>query len=248
MTYNGANYQIIILAAGKGTRMESDLPRVMHKVGGVPMLETVLKNSLEVTNDIVIVYSEELKKYLTPYENMCRFVLQKEPKGTAHAACAAIDLIDENKIILVLCGDHPLITPKLMHELIDYLSLTNSALVTLSFERENPAWYGRIATDKNGDFLEIIEYKNASEEEKKIKLCNSGIMAFSRGVLNKYLPLFATNTTGNKEVYLTEIVKICKNHGEKVSYLLSTDHALIVGVNNKNELEEANNIFSKNNC
>ncbi|WP_347938848.1 sugar phosphate nucleotidyltransferase [Rickettsia oklahomensis] len=247
MTYNGANYQIIILAAGKGTRMESNLPKVMHKVGGVPMLETVLKNSLEVTNDVVIVYSEKLKRYLMPYEHMCRFVLQKEPKGTAHATYTAIDLIDENKIILVLYGDHPLITPKLIHELIDYLSLTNSALVTLSFERENPTWYGRIATDKNGDLLEIIEYKNASEEEKKIKLCNSGIMAFSIGMLNKYLPLFATNITGNKEVYLTEIVKICKNHGEKVSYLLSTDHDLIIGVNNKHELEEANNIFSKNN-
>ncbi|MEY4464151.1 MAG: Bifunctional protein GlmU [Pseudomonadota bacterium] len=246
MTYNDANYQIIILAAGKGTRMESDLPKVMHKVGGVPMIETVLKNSLNITNDVVIVYSEELKKYLTPYENMCSFVLQKEPKGTAHATHAAIDLIDENKTILILYGDHPLITPSLIHELIDYLNITNSALVTLSFEREDPSRYGRIATDKNGDFLEIIEYKNASEEEKNIKLCNSGIMAFSSGILNKYLPLFATNTNGNKEVYLTEIVKICKNHGEKVSYLLSTDHDLIVGVNNKNELEEANNIFSKN--
>ena len=246
MTYNDTNYQIIILAAGKGTRMESDLPKVMHKVGGVPMLETVLKNSLNVTNDVIIVYLEELKKHLTPYENMCCFVLQEEPKGTAHATYAAIDLIDKNKTILVLYGDHPLITPKLMHELIDYLSLTNSALVTLSFERANPAQYGRIATDKNGEFLEIIEYKNASEEEKNIKLCNSGIMAFSSGILNKYLPLFATNTNGNKEIYLTEIVKICKNHGEKVSYLLSTDHDLIVGVNNKNELEEANNIFSKN--
>ncbi|BDU60686.1 UDP-N-acetylglucosamine pyrophosphorylase [Candidatus Rickettsia kotlanii] len=246
MTYNNANYQIIILAAGKGTRMESDLPKVMHKVGGVPMLETVLKNSLSVTDDVIIVYSEELQKHLTPYEHMCRLVLQEEPKGTAHATYAAIDFINKNKTILVLYADHPLITPKLMHELIAYLSLTNSALVTLSFKRANPLQYGRIATDKNGEFLEIIEHKNASAEEKNIKLCNSGIMAFSSEILNKYLPLFATNTNGHKEIYLTEIVKICKNHGEKVSYLLSTDHDLIVGVNTKNELEEANNIFFQN--
>ncbi|AAU03917.1 sugar phosphate nucleotidyltransferase [Rickettsia typhi] len=241
------NYQIIILAAGKGTRMESDLPKVMHEVGGVPMLETVLKNALKITHDVIIVYSEALKKYLTPYENMCRFVLQEEPKGTAHATHAAIDLIDQNKIILVLYGDHPLITPTLMYELIDYLSIINAALVTLSFERANPAQYGRIAIDKHGNFLEIIEYKNASEEEKKIKLCNSGIMAFSSGILNKYLPLFANNNTNcNQEIYLTEIVKICKNHGEKVSYLLSTDHDLIVGINTQSELKEANNIFFQN--
>lgn len=238
-----SDYQIIILAAGNGSRMKSDLPKVMHKVGGIPMLETVLNNSLKVTNDVIIVYSENLKKYLTPYENMCRFVLQKEPLGTAHATYAAVDLIDENKTILVLYGDHPLIIPKIMHELIEDLNISDSALVTLSFERENPAQYGRIATDKNGEFLEIIEYKNATEEEKKITLCNSGIMAFKPRILNKYLPLFATDLKGNKEVYLTEIVKISRDKGEKVSYFLSNDHDLIVGVNTKNELAEANNIF-----
>ena len=247
MTSKLTSYQVIILAAGKGSRMQSDLPKVMHKVGGVPMLETVLKNSLEVTKDVVIVYSEELKKYLASYEKKCRFVLQEEPKGTAHATYAAIDLIDKNKTILVLYADHPLINPKLMYELIDYLNITSSALVTLSFKKENPAQYGRIATNAKGEFLEIIEYKNASKEERKIKICNSGIMAFSPRILNKYLPLFATNAQGNKEVYLTEIVKICKDHGEKVSYLLSNDHDLIVGINNKEELVEANNIFSNSN-
>lgn len=237
------NIQIIILAAGKGSRMESDLPKVMHKVGGVPMLETVLKNSFKVTNDVIIVYSEDLKKYLTPYENMCRFALQKEPKGTAHATYAAIDLIDENKITLVLYGDHPLITPDLMNELVVYLNFNNASLVTLCFERDDPAFYGRISLDKNDEFLEIIEYKNATEEQKKIKLCNSGIMAFNPGILNKYLPLFANDSSDNKEVYLTEMVKLCKDKQDKVSYLLSDNHDLVVGVNTQNELLEANNIF-----
>ncbi|WP_419234584.1 sugar phosphate nucleotidyltransferase [Rickettsia endosymbiont of Nabis limbatus] len=240
------NIQIIILAAGKGSRMESDLPKVMHEVGGVPMLETVLKNSLKVTNDVIIVYSEDLKKYLIPYENMCRFALQKETKGTAHATHAAIDLIDENKTTLVLYGDHPLITPDLMNELVEYLNFSNASLVTLCFERDDPAFYGRISIDQNGEFLEIIEYKNATEEQKKIKLCNSGIMAFNPGILNKYLPLFANDSRDNKEVYLTELVKLCKDNGKKVSYLLSDNHDLIVGVNTKNELLEANNIFSNN--
>lgn len=240
-----SNYQIIILTAGNGSRMQSDLPKVMHKVGGVPMLETVLNNSLKITDDVIIVHSERLREYITPYENMCRFVLQKEPLGTAHATYAAIDLINKDKTILVLYGDHPLITPEIMEELIKYLNQTASSLVTLGFQREDPAQYGRIATDKNGEFLEIIEYKNATEEEKKIKLCNSGIMAFNPGILNKYLPLFATGRNDNKEVYLTELVKICKQDGEKVSYFLSSDYDLIVGVNTKDELAEANNIFLK---
>lgn len=240
------NIQIIILAAGKGSRMESDLPKVMHEVGGVPMLETVLNNSLKVTDDVVIVYSEDLKKYLTPYEGMCRFALQKEPKGTAHATHAAIDLIDENKTILVLYGDHPLITPELMNELVEYLNFSNASLVTLCFERDDPAFYGRISIDQNGEFLEIIEYKNATEEQKKITLCNSGIMAFNPGILNECLPLFANDFRDKKEVYLTEIVKLCKAKEKKVSYLLSDNHDLIVGVNTKNELLEANNIFSNN--
>jgi len=241
-----SKYQIIILAAGKGSRMQSELPKVMHKVGGVPMLETVLNNALKVTDDVIVVYSESLKKYLTPYENMCRFVLQKEQKGTAHATHAAIDLIDENKTILVLYGDHPLITPEIMHEIVEDLNSSDSALVTLSFEREDPARYGRIATDKNGELLEIIEYKNATDEEKKITLCNSGIMAFKPRILNKYLPLFATDSRDDKEVYLTEIVKICKDKGEKVSYFLSNSHNLVVGVNTKDELAEANDIFLNN--
>lgn len=244
MTYNSKNYQIIILAAGKGTRMESDLPKVMHKVGGVPMLETVLKNSLNVTNDVVIVYSEELKKHLTPYENMCRFVLQKEPKGTAHATHEAIDLIDPNKIVAVLYGDHPLITPSIINNLIDYLKSTNSALITLAFETENPAQYGRIITDEAGNFLEIVEFKNATQKEKEVKLCNSGIMAFAPGILHKYLSICMDAEHINPEIYLTSMVKICKDQEEKVAYSLS-DHNLLIGVNTQIELLEANNIFDK---
>ncbi|WP_341789636.1 sugar phosphate nucleotidyltransferase [Rickettsia endosymbiont of Polydrusus tereticollis] len=234
--------QIIILAAGNGSRMKSDLPKVMHKVGNTPMLEMVLKNAAQVTNDIILVYSEQLKKYLAPYKNICRFVLQKEPLGTAHAVYSALNLIDDNKITIVLYGDHPLITPKVIEELINHLEVTNSAIATLSFERDDPAQCGRIITDDRNNFLEIVEFKNATEEEKKITHCNSGVMAFAPEVLKTYLPEFEFKV-GGKEFYLTEIVRICADYAGSISYLLSEDYNLIIGVNTQEELEEANNIF-----
>nr|WP_253308648.1 NTP transferase domain-containing protein [Rickettsia endosymbiont of Ceutorhynchus assimilis] len=238
------DYQIIILAAGNGSRMKSDLPKAMHPIGDTPMIEMVLRNSTQVTNDIILVYSEQLKKYLAPYQDICRFALQEEPLGTAHAVYSALNLIDDNKIIAILYGDHPLITPKVIKELINHLELTNSAVTTLSFERDNPAQCGRIITDEQGNFLKIVEFKEATEEEKKIKHCNSGVMAFAPGILKKYLPECVLKTREEKkEFYLTEIIKIGKNHDEKVSYLLSEDYNLIIGVNTQEELEEANNIF-----
>ncbi|MFY9590191.1 sugar phosphate nucleotidyltransferase [Rickettsia endosymbiont of Halotydeus destructor] len=236
--------QIIILAAGNGSRMKSDMPKVMHKVGNTPMLEMVLKNAAQVTNDIILVYSQQLKKYLAPYENICRFILQEEPLGTAHAVYSALNSIDDDKITTVLYGDHPLITPKVIKELINHLEVTDSAVTTLSFERDDPAECGRIITDEQGNFLKIIEFKNATEEEKKITHCNSGVMAFAPGILKKYLPELRFETANSKkEFYLTKMVKICKNYAEKVDYLLSEDYNLIIGVNTQEELKEANNIF-----
>ncbi|HJD55562.1 MAG TPA: NTP transferase domain-containing protein [Rickettsia endosymbiont of Pyrocoelia pectoralis] len=244
MNYNDT-HQIIILAAGKGTRMGTNLPKVMHKIGGVPMLEAVLKNSLKVTNDVVIVYSKQLEEYLTPYKNLCKFALQEEQLGTGNAVYAAIGLINPNKIVAVLYGDHPLITPDIIDNLINHLESTNSDLVTLAFKTENPAQYGRIVTDEAGNFLEIVEFKNATEKEKEIKLCNSGIMAFAPGILTKHLDICISEGSSNPETYLTSMVKICRDSGHKVSYLSleSEDSKLLIGVNTQAELLEATSLF-----
>lgn len=235
------NSQIIILAAGNGRRMESELPKVMHEVGGLPMIERVILNARQITKEVFLVHSSQLKKHIIPYKEMCKFVLQPVPLGTADAVHVALGEIDANKTIVVLYGDNPLITPQIINGMLDYLNNTNSAITTLCFERENPGEYGRIVTDESGNFLNIVEFKDATEEERAIKICNSGIMAFKAGVLKKYLPLvFEEHTDKSKELYLTSIIKTAKNRGEKVSYLLSSDEKLVLGVNNKRELEEAN--------
>jgi len=236
--------QIIILAAGHGSRMKSDLPKVMHEVHGKPMLEMVLSSARQVTDDVILVYSTQLEKYLPKYQTMCNFVLQQVPLGTAHAAYVALSLIDDKKDVAVLYGDNPLITPNIINDLFSHMANTKAALTTLCFIREESNQYGRIVTDDNGEFLRIVEYKDATNEELAINLCNSGIIAFKAGILKKYLDKMFLGPIGvdKKEVYLTSIVQIAKEGGEKVSYMLSSDHNQVIGINTKQELEEANNI------
>lgn len=238
--------QIIILAAGKGSRMESNLPKVMHKVGDKTMLQMVVDNADAVTKDIVLVYSDHIAKYLSAFENQCKFVRQDEQLGTAHAVWVASAFINNNIQNAVIYGDNPLITPEITTELFNYLESSRSAIVTLAFEHEEPNAYGRVILDEKGNFRKIVEFKVATDLEKKIKLCNSGIMAFAPGILQKYLPacINSSRNPNNSELYLTEIIEICSNAGEKVSYYTSKNHHLVIGINTQQELQAANEIVN----
>ena len=238
------SYQIIILAAGNGSRMNSDIPKVMHLVGNKPMLERVVDNTKSVTNDLILVHSLRLVEYIDSYKSLCKFALQEKPNGTADAVYCALDLIDDNKTNIVIYADNPFISSAIIVELLNHLDSTNSSIVTLSFKRLDPSQYGRIVTDELDNFIKIIEFKEANEEEKKITHCNSGIMAFAPSILKKYLPLMKNDplNIGN-ELYLTKIIEVAKNYGEKVSYLLSTNQDVIIGVNTQDELLNANKIL-----
>lgn len=235
--------QIIILAAGKGSRMESDLPKVMHEVAGKSMLERVVENCNKVTNDLILVYSDHLLPYL-PLFNQCKLAKQEDQLGTAHAVSVATNLIDSDGVTAVIYGDNPLITPAIINDLLRHLKDSSSAVVTLALECDQPNQYGRIILNNAGEFKKIVEFKYASEKEKALTLCNSGIMAFAPGILCKYLPkcLIRDPNSPTKELYLTDIIAVCSEAGEKVSYHTSKDHALLVGVNTKAELEKVNNM------
>lgn len=239
--------QIVILAAGKGSRMNSDIPKVMLKVGGTPMLECVINNCSQVTNNLILVYSEHLEPYLPSFKNRCKLVYQEKQLGTAHAVAVAKNLFDPEQLIGVIYGDNPLITPNIINGLFEHLQKTDSKAATLAFEYNKPNQYGRIVVDESGNFKRIVETKFANDQEKKITLCNSGIMAFAPGILDKYIDecLIVDPETPAKELYLTEIIKICASHGEKVSYFKSADHNLVVGVNTQNELANVNSIIDK---
>jgi UDP-N-acetylglucosamine pyrophosphorylase len=239
--------QIIILAAGKGSRMNSALPKVMHEVGGIPMLEHVVQNCHQVSNDLVLVHSKHLEPYLHMFRDRCKFVNQAEQLGTAHAVAVAKDLLNNKGNIGVIYGDNPLITPDIIMSLFRHLDETNSKVVTLAFEYDKPNQYGRIILDHVGNFKKIVELKFATAAEKKVTLCNSGIMAFAPGILEKYINdcLVITPENIGKELYLTNIIEICVLAGEKVSYYKSVDHELVVGVNTQTELDNVNAIIQQ---
>jgi UDP-N-acetylglucosamine pyrophosphorylase len=242
------SHQIIILAAGNGSRMNSELPKVMHEVGDKSMLERVVANTKVVTNDLILVHSPKLLEFIDSYKDLCKFALQPEPNGTADAVYCALDLIDENKTNLVIYADNPFISSEIILELLNHLESSKSSIITLSFKRDDPGQYGRIVTDEIGNFIKIVEFKNASDEEKKITHCNSGIMAFAPSILKKYLPLMINSSVNqDSEIYLTKIVETAKNLGERVSYLLSDNQDVIVGVNTKDELLDANKILQQQN-
>ncbi len=234
--------QMIILAAGKGSRMNSELPKVMHKVNGKPMLESVMQHCWGATEDIVLVYSEHLEPYLKQFSNRCTLAHQKEQLGTAHAVYVAKDMFNDSVPIGVIYGDNPLITSEIITDSFAHLKQENAAVATLAFEYDKPNAYGRIVTDKDGNFLKIIESKFANEEQKKITLCNSGVMVFAPGILNKYIEecLVKDQENPEKELYLTDIIRVCVNAGEKVTYYKVENHKLVIGVNTQAELKALN--------
>lgn len=240
------NCQVIILAAGHGTRMGSDLPKVMHKIGNRPMLDMVVSNAKSATQDVILVHSRGLASYLNAHKDSCKFVLQETPLGTAHAVSCAGNLIDKDKIVVVIFGDNPFISPEIIVGMVEHVANTQSAAATLAFQREDPAEYGRIITDAKGNFVRIVEFKFASAAEKKITLCNSGIMVFAPGILARYIPECLSLKEGEKrELYLPDMIRVCKDNGEKVSYLLSQDSDSVIGVNTQEELAVANQILHK---
>lgn len=235
------NKQIIILAAGRGSRMKSELPKVMHKVGGKPMVQRVIDSCAKITDDLILVYSDHLKDFLSSLSS-CKFAEQKLQLGTAHAVAAADNFIDKNKNIGVIYGDNPLITEHIISELFAFMEQQKSAVVTLAFEYNKDNQYGRIVVDEHGKFKRIVEAKFATKEQLKITICNSGIMVFAPGILEKYLPqcLIAKPEQPDRELYLTDIIEVCSKAGEKVDYYIPNDSDLVIGVNTKDELENAN--------
>ncbi len=236
--------QIVVLAAGKGSRMQSNIPKVMHKICGKKMLDMVLSTAESVTKDIILVYSPEDSGYFKEYSTKCELVPQEVRLGTAHAVYSALGSIKKDAYTIVLYGDNPLISGDIIKSTLQSLIKETSSLITLAFLRDDPGAYGRIILEKDGSFSKIVEFKHASEEEQGIKLCNSGIMIFAPGILNQYIER-CIEAPLSEEAYLTKIVEIAKNAGEKVSYFLSENPNLVIGVNTKEELKKAEEVLYK---
>lgn len=228
----------IVLAAGKGTRMHSDLPKVLHQVCEVPMLELVYHALKEAgTQRIVTVtgFGHELVE--STFEGQSEFVLQEPQLGTGHAVMQAKILANEPGETLVVNGDVPCLTKETLEKL--YASLEDYDMTLLTVSLDDPKSYGRVVRDENGLVQRIVEYKDANEEEKQIKEINTGIYAFRNPVLFQYLSKL-TNDNAQKEYYITDIVQILIEEGYRVGCVVSEDPEEVQGVNDPLELAHAN--------
>jgi bifunctional UDP-N-acetylglucosamine pyrophosphorylase/glucosamine-1-phosphate N-acetyltransferase len=230
---------VIILAAGKGTRMKSDLPKVLHKVAGKTMLEHVIDSTKSLSPEKTVIVVAPNSKEVEKAAGKAEIAIQKTQLGTGDAVKAAKDSFknfDGN--VVILAGDSPLITPETLQNLI--ANLQDNQIHMLGFIPDDAAKYGRLVT-KGNEVLEIVEFKDASEKQKSINICNSGIYALNAKLLFQLLDE-VHNKNAQKEYYLTDIVKIAKSKKIKTFYHTASA-AEVLGVNDKSELAAAEKII-----
>ncbi|MGL5544475.1 MAG: sugar phosphate nucleotidyltransferase, partial [Cetobacterium sp.] len=232
----------LILAAGKGTRMKSELPKVLHKVCGVPMVQKIVNTCSKIGSvENILILGHKKEEVLKVLPNM-EYVVQKEQLGTGHAVIQAKEkLKDFNGTVMILCGDTPLLREETLKDLYNYHKETSATTTILTSIYENPFGYGRIVKE-NGEVIGIVEEKEASEEVKAIKEVNAGVYCFEAKDL-----LVALDRIDNKnekgEYYLTDVIAINVKDGKKVEAFLLEDNDEILGINSKIELEKANCIM-----
>ena len=229
----------IILAAGYGKRMKSKLPKVLHKVSGVPMIQHVVDLAKSIESDAIICvvgHGRELVESALEGQNLT-FVEQEVQLGTGHAVRMA-DAYIESGDSLVLFGDAPLLSETTLHAFIEHHRSGGYQASLISTIFEDPSGYGRIVRDTSYQFDRIVEHKDASEVQQTIKEINSGIGLFDAKLLKEALnDLKNDNTQG--EYYLTDVFEIIKNKGGKVSAYITTDNTEVMGVNDRLALAEA---------
>ncbi|WP_170420468.1 bifunctional UDP-N-acetylglucosamine diphosphorylase/glucosamine-1-phosphate N-acetyltransferase GlmU [Ruegeria arenilitoris] len=234
---------LVILAAGKGTRMNSDIPKVLHPIAQVPMLVHAMRagSVLEPKRTVIVTGhgAEAVAKVARAEDEDARIVVQDQQLGTAHAVAQARAALDGfTGDVVVLYGDTPFLQPDTLERMI--AARADNDLVILGFEAADPARYGRLVM--NGDALErIVEFKDASDEERAITFCNSGLLACDAGTLFDLIDAVG-NDNASGEYYLTDVVEIARDRGLKVT-AVSCDEAQTLGVNSRADQAAADAVF-----
>lgn len=239
-----AEYLAIILAAGMGTRMKSRLPKVMHHLAGRSMLSHVVAASVEAGLDECVAVigpgMSEVTEDLEAISGRISHVVQAERKGTAHAVLQAQEWFARaSKGILVLYGDTPLLTPGTLKRMA--AALDNADCVVLGFEAEDPSGYGRLLVNRDGALEAIREHADATDKEKLVTLCNSGVMAFGSVHIESLLNAIG-NDNAKGEYYLTDAVEIARSQGLKTVVEIAGEDE-VLGINSRSQLSEAEYIM-----
>ena len=234
---------VIILAAGKGTRMESDLPKVLHHLAGAPMLLHVMKSSATLEPERLVIIAghgaDAVGAVARGYNENAQVVLQSEQLGTGHAVSQAKSaLADCTGDVIVLYGDTPFVRPETLQALL--AARKTADIVVLGFQAANAGRYGRLVMQGSA-VSRIVEYKDASEQERAITFCNSGVICAKADVLFSLLEAVG-NDNASKEYYLTDIVQLANDRNLSVA-AVHCDEAETMGINSRAELAQAEASF-----
>lgn len=236
---------VIILAAGKGTRMQSQLPKILHQIGGKTLIDHVIDMSISLRpSKIVTVLSKGMDEIQQKIHDVSEVTVQEQQIGTGDAVKIALNNLKGFKgDIAILYADTPLISKHTVHDMLEELD-TDTSIAMLGFRSSNPDnEYGRIVLDQNDEVKRIVEYKDATEAEREITLCNSGVMVCKSGLINALIDDI-DNDNKKGEYYLTDIIGIANEKGYKCS-CLETSEEEVIGVNNRFELARAENIYQQ---
>ena len=249
------SFKSIILAAGQGTRMKSNLPKPLHKIGGKPMLAWVLDTSFAAGADGQVVItpkdSETIDNFIAAYTDIrktdVKTAIQDPPKGTGHAVeCAQDSLKDDNGnayqgIVIVAFADTPLVRSETYQALADALETSDAAIACLGFEAQDPTGYGRLVRDDKGLLLKITEEIDANADEKKITFVNAGMMALRAPLVFDLLAGLQNNAkTGEK--YLTDCIEAARQAGHNV-VTIEAEQTEVLGVNDRADLAQAESVM-----
>lgn len=235
---------IVILAAGSGTRMRSGLPKVLHRLGGLPLLERVINTAQQLhPNNILVVYGSGGDLVPNSLAHLpVTWVLQEMPNGTGHAVTQALPHIQQQDQVLILYGDVPLVSLKTLQTLVSTTAKQAVGLITATLT--NPTGFGRIIRNELGSIVAIVEERDANVQQKNIHEINAGILLTSAGHLNAWLPRL-TNHNNQGEFYLTDIIALAEQDGCAISGILAECPEEVSGVNNLLELAALERYFQR---
>lgn len=233
---------IVILAAGKGTRMKSALPKVLHKVGGKSLVYHVIDTAKSLGSDninLVIGHgADRIKEHLN--DSSLQYVLQQQQLGTGHAVQQALPNLREDSVCLILYGDVPLTSQQTLTELVALVSDDSMALLTVTLE--DPDGYGRIIRNAQGNVSAIVEQKDTNKDQLAIGEVNTGIMAVQAQHLQKWLPLLSSENA-QQEYYLTDIIAMAAADHIDINISQPIDELEVLGVNNRIQQAELERYF-----